>query len=235
MIDLLKERRQILIHQAVTRGLDKNVEMKDSGVEWIGEIPEHWEIKRSKFIFIEVNERSQKGEEELLSVSHMTGVTPRSEKNIYMFMAEDYSGSKLCMKGDLVINTMWAWMGALGISNKLGIVSPSYGVYRQMEPKVFNSWFLENLLRSENYIAEYNRISTGLHKSRLRLYPPMFFNLEMILPPKEEQDYIEKEVLKILKKIQDSIEKIEVQIQKLKEYKTTLINAAVTGKIKITT
>lgn len=233
LIDLLKERRQILIHQAVTRGLDEDVEMKDSGVEWIGLIPKHWNIKRSKYIFSEVNERSENGEEELLSVSHMTGVTPRSEKNVYMFKAEDYSGSKLCKKDDLVINTMWAWMGALGISDRIGIVSPSYGVYRQTNPDFFNSWFLENLLRGENYIAEYNRISTGLHKSRLRLYPPMFLNLEMILPPKEEQDRIEKQMQVILKKVDSSIEKIKLQIQKLKEYKTTLINAAVTGKIKI--
>ena len=62
-IELLKERRQILIHNAVTRGLDEDVEMKDSGVEWIGEIPEHWEIKRAKYLFEEIDERSETGDE----------------------------------------------------------------------------------------------------------------------------------------------------------------------------
>ncbi len=88
-IALLKERRQVIIQQAVTRGLDPNVKMKGSGVEWIGEVPERWEVKRAKYLFDEINERSQTGEEELLSVSHLTGVTLRSEKNVTMFEAED--------------------------------------------------------------------------------------------------------------------------------------------------
>ena len=133
LIELLREQKAILINQAVTKGMNPNVPMRDSGVEWIGEIPAHWEIRRAKYIFREADERSETGAEELLSVSHMTGVTPRSEKNIYMFMAEDYAGSKLCRKGDLVINIMWAWMGALGVSDRVGIVSPSYGIFRQRE------------------------------------------------------------------------------------------------------
>lgn len=108
LIELLKERRQILIHNAVTRGLNPNVKFKHSGVDWIGEIPEHWEVKRAKFLFDEIDERSQTGNEELLSVSHLTGVTPRSEKNVNMFQPEDYTGSKLCKKDDLIFNIMWA-------------------------------------------------------------------------------------------------------------------------------
>ncbi len=79
-IELLKERRQILIQNAVTRGLDPQAPMRDSGVEWVGEIPAHWGVKRAKYLFNEVDERSVDGKEELLSVSHMTGVTPRSER-----------------------------------------------------------------------------------------------------------------------------------------------------------
>lgn len=119
----------------MTRGLDDRVVLKDSGVEWIGEIPMHWEVKRAKFLFDEIDDRSITGSEELLSVSHMTGVTPRSEKNVTMFQSEDYSGSKLCQKNDLVFNIMWAWMGALGISDRVGIVSPSYAIYRQKKRK----------------------------------------------------------------------------------------------------
>ncbi len=127
LIKLLKEQKAILIDRAVTKGLNPNVPMRDSGIDWIGEIPENWEIYRAKYLFKEINDRSKTGEEELLSVSHITGVTPRSEKNVSMFMAEDYSGSKLCQKDDLVINIMWAWMGALGVSKQTGIVSSSYG------------------------------------------------------------------------------------------------------------
>ncbi len=232
-IELLKERRQIVIHRAVTSGLDPKVKMKDSGVEWIGEVPEHWEIKRGKYLFDEIDERSENGVEELLSVSHMTGVTPRSEKTVSMFLAEDYSGSKLCKEGDLIYNIMWAWMGALGVSDRTGIVSPSYSIYRQKNPNTFNSWYLEQLLRNKDYVAHYNRVSTGLHSSRLRFYSRMFFDMEIGFPSREEQDKIIKYLKSISIKIQKSISLKEREIERLKEYKSTLINSAVTGKIKV--
>ena len=202
-------------------------------MEWIDEIPAHWNIKRAKFLFNEIDERSETGQEELLSVSHLTGVTPRSEKNVSMFMAEDYSGSKLCQSGDLVMNIMWAWMGALGVSAQTGIVSPSYGVYRQKADNTFNSWFLENLLRSHQYVAEYNRRSSGLHSSRLRLYSHMFFDMELGFPDIEEQNQIEKFTNKRREEFDKVLLLTESQINKLQEYKQTLIAHAVTGKIKV--
>ncbi|MEN3801175.1 restriction endonuclease subunit S [Aeromonas veronii] len=232
-IALLNERKQILIQQAVTQGLDPNVPMKDSGVAWIGTIPAHWGIKRAKYLFNEINERSINGDEELLSVSHITGVTPRSEKNVNMFMAEDYSGSKTCKKNDLVINIMWAWMGALGVSDREGIVSPSYGVFREKTQNTFNPVFLEHLLKSKSYIEHYNQVSTGLHSSRLRFYGHMFFDMEMGFPSFEEQNSIIEYIQKESKNIDKALVLQEQQITMLKEYKTTLINSAVTGKIKV--
>ena len=113
----------------------------------MGEVPEHWEVKPSKWYYREVDERSSTGSEELLSVSHITGVTPRSEKIITMFMAESYVGHKLCREGDLVINTMWAWMAALGVARQIGIVSPSYTVYRAIQKEAFLPQFIDLLLR----------------------------------------------------------------------------------------
>jgi len=126
LIELLQEKRAALISHAVTKGLDPTAPMKDSGIPSVGQIPAHWEVRRNKRILEESDRRSTTGEEELLSVSHITGVTPRSEKEVYMFMAESMEGYKLCSPDDLVINTMWAWMGALGVSEYEGIVSPSY-------------------------------------------------------------------------------------------------------------
>ena len=103
---------------------------KDSGLPSLGRVPAHWALKRAKYFFREVDERSSTGDEELLSVSHLTGVTPRREKNVTMFLAESNVGHKRCHPRDLVINTMWAWMGALGVARQTGLVSPSYGVYR---------------------------------------------------------------------------------------------------------
>lgn len=232
-IKLLRERRQILIQQAVTRGLSPDTPMKDSGIDWIGEIPAHWEVRRGKYLFREVNERSESGNEELLSVSHTSGVTPRSEKNVNMFLAEDYTGSKLCRPGDIVINTMWAWMGALGVSGLRGIISPSYGVYRSLQKEAFNQRFLEWLLRTTPFIEQYNKISTGLHSSRLRLYPHMFLGMPIAFPNRDEQDSIVTHVEIEAEKINKAIAIKQEQIAMLKEYKTSLINAAVTGKIKV--
>lgn len=86
-------------------------------MRWLPHVPEHWIEQRAKTFFREVDERSKTGQEELLSVSHLTGVTPRSQKNVTMFKAASYVGSKLCQPGDIVINTLWAWMAALGASS----------------------------------------------------------------------------------------------------------------------
>ncbi|AGP78833.1 restriction modification system DNA specificity subunit [Alteromonas mediterranea 615] len=232
-IERLKERKQIIVQQAVSKGLDPNVAMKDSGIDWIGRIPNHWTVKKAKYLFNEVDERSVAGEEELLSVSHITGVTPRSEKNVSMFMAEDYSGSKLCKKNDLVINIMWAWMGALGVSNQTGIVSPSYGVYRQKRKNLFNPVYLEYLLKTTKYIEYYNKVSTGLHSSRLRFYGHMFFAMKLGFPDFDEQNSIVSYLEEKTTKIDQALAVQNSQIDKLKEYKATLIHNAVTGKIKV--
>ena len=231
-IELLKERKQIIIQQAVTQGLNPAVPMKDSDVDWIGEIPEHWQVKRAKYLFNEIDERSENGDEELLSVSHLTGVTPRSEKSVTM-IAEDYSGSKTCQKNDFVMNIMWAWMGAMGVSDRPGIVSSAYSIFRQTPLETFNPVYLEWLMKTVGYIEHYNKVSTGLHSSRLRFYSRMFFDMEIGYPSRNEQDEIVTHIEKQSFKIDEAVELQKQQIEKLKEYKTTLINSAVTGKIKV--
>ncbi|MHC5308015.1 restriction endonuclease subunit S [Bartonella sp. LJL80] len=159
-------------------------------VRWLPPVPEHWNEQRAKTFFREVDERSKTGKEELLSVSHLTGVTPRSQKNVTMFKAASYIGSKLCRPGDIVINTLWAWMAALGASRYAGIVSPAYGVYRPRKPDSFNPAYLDYLLRTRAYVAEYIGRSTGIRSSRLRLYPNQFLDIPLIQPPRPEQDQI---------------------------------------------
>ena len=159
-------------------------------MRWLPAVPEHWNEQRAKTFFREVDERSKTGQEELLSVSHLTGVTPRSQKNVTMFKAASYVGSKLCHPGDIVINTLWAWMAALGASKHMGIVSPAYGVYRPHHADSFNPAYLDYLLRTRAYVAEYIGRSTGIRSSRLRLYPNQFLDIVLIQPPRREQDQI---------------------------------------------
>lgn len=128
-IEESKKLKQAVITQAVTKGVRGKREMKDSGVEWISEIPANWTVKRGKQLFSETNERSETGSEELLTVSHITGVTPRSQKNVNMFMSESLVGYKICHNGDLAANTMWMWQGAIGVSKFHGVISPSYNTY----------------------------------------------------------------------------------------------------------
>lgn len=163
---------------------------RQPNMRWLPAVPEHWNEQRAKTFFREVDERSKTGQEELLSVSHLTGVTPRSQKKVTMFKAASYVGSKLCRPGDIVINTLWAWMAALGASRHVGIVSPAYGVYRPHHADSFNPAYLDYLLRTRAYVAEYIGRSTGIRSSRLRLYPNQFLDIALIQPPRPEQDQI---------------------------------------------
>ena len=115
MLGLLEQKRAALISCAVTRGLNPKAPAKPSGLDWLGDIPAHWGLERSKRYFIERDERSVTGDEEMLTVSHITGVTPRSEKDVNMFEADSNEGYKLASPDQLVINTLWAWMGAMGV------------------------------------------------------------------------------------------------------------------------
>ena len=163
---------------------------RPAGVHWLGEVPAHWAEKRGKYFFCEVDERSVTGEEELLSVSHTTGVTPRSQKNVTMFKAESYAGHKVAQPNDIVVNTMWAWMSALGVSKHVGLVSPSYGVYRSLNRRDYLPAFVDNLLRVPQLKWEYICRSTGIRSSRLRLYPDEFLDIAFPCPPLPEQEKI---------------------------------------------
>jgi len=159
-------------------------------MRWLPAVPEHWNEQRAKTFFREVDERSKTGREELLSVSHLTGVTPRSQKNVTMFKAASYVGHKVCRPGDIVVNTLWAWMAALGAARHTGLVSPAYGIYRPRNADSFNPLYLDYLLRTRAYVAEYIGRSTGIRASRLRLYPNQFLDIPLLQPPRPEQDQI---------------------------------------------
>ncbi|MCH9026347.1 MAG: restriction endonuclease subunit S [Proteobacteria bacterium] len=233
LIGLLNEQKQSIVQRAVTRGLDPNVKLKSSGVKWLGDIPEHWDIRRAKNVFKEIDERSKTGREEMLSVSHLTGVTPRSEKNITMFKAESNVGHKICRPGDLAINTMWAWMAALGFSKHEGVISPAYAVYRQREPKRLVDDYGDLLLRTEPYKANYITRSTGIRASRLRLYPKEFFKIPIVIPPKDEQREIVDFVNNETAIPTAAIDRANREIALMQEYSARLTSDIVTGKLDV--
>lgn len=231
-IEKLKAYKQSMITEVVTKGLDPTVPMKDSGVEWIGEIPAHWKIQRGKALFKETEARSADGSEELLTVSQYTGITPRSQKNVTMFEALSLEGYKICEIGDIAANTMWLWAGAIGVSEYHGVVSPSYNVYRQRSNN-YVSRYLDHLLRAPMLVQEYASLSTGIRASRLRLYPKDFFNIMFPVPPLEEQQAILDALNSKLSAVDRLIAIKQAKIEKLEQYKQSLIYEYVTGKREV--
>jgi type I restriction enzyme S subunit len=233
LIKLLEEQKQVIIQQAVTRGVNANVRLKPSGVVGVGDIPAHWEVKRGKFFFKEIDVRSTSGDEELLSVSHLTGVTPRSQKSVNMFKAESYVGSKVCLPGQVAVNTMWTWMAAIGVSRYHGIVSPSYHTYQRICADTFSDEYLDLLLRTPCYKTLYLLNSSGITTSRLRLYPEDFLNIKFIRPPLDEQEEIVAWVNRNCSTQQTGTESTQREIDLLREYRTRLISDVVTGKLDV--
>lgn len=233
-IALFNEHKQIVIQKAVTQGLNPNVPMNDSGVEWIGEIPEHWEVKKLKYVLEERSQRSRDGLEPLLMMSQTHGLVVRSEYSDKAEVAATTVGNKLVYHNDLVFNKLKAHLGVFfgSVHDFVGSVSPDYAVYKPVK-YIESSKFLELLFRNPLYIKQFILRSSGIVEGLIRLYTTELFDLKIAIPPNQEQkdilNFVEQQSVKFDKVIENYIQ----QIEKLKEYKTTLINDAVTGKINV--
>ena len=207
-------------------------EMKNSGVAWIGEIPAEWDVLRNKNLVYEINERCDADTRlPLLSVSEYYGVAPKAEKtdeNTILSRAETLEGYKICEPDDVAMNIMLAWKRAQAVSKYHGIISPAYCVYRKKEDAPLNMDFFHYLIRSDLYINIYKRYSTGIIESRLRLYPEKFLSLHSHVPPIVEQQEIAKVLDVKSSQIDILIANQEAQIEKLKQYKQSLITEVVT-------
>lgn len=199
---------------------------KSSGLDWLGEVPSHWGLKKSKFLWREKEDRSLLGDEELLSVSQYSGVVPRADDS----RSESLEDYKRCEPNDLVINIMLAWMSGLGVSKYSGIVSPAYCVYSQLENH--NPSYFDYLYRTPQYLAEFARRSKGIVPSRWRMYTEDFGQVLSLLPPREEQDRIVAFLDQKTAEIDAAIAKKEQLIQLLNEQKSSLINNALTRGLK---
>ena len=203
--------------------------MKDSGVEWLGKVPEHWEVRRLKYLLRERDRRSTGGTEQLLSVSQYTGVTERRARdgtNEPDTRAASLIGYKCVDPDELVVNIMLAWNGSMGVSAYPGICSPAYCVYR------FNShavpWYFHHLLRSPTYKARIKAASTGVVESRLRLYTDDLYCLEGLLPPLSEQAAIVRYLDYVDRRVRRLVRAKRKLIALLTEQKQSIVHRAVT-------
>ncbi|XCF05185.1 hypothetical protein ABI125_10670 [Tamlana crocina] len=217
---------------------------KTTKYDWLGEIPSHWSVRKTRFIFEELNDKSETGLEELLSVSQYTGIRPKresvDEEKDNLTNASSLEGYKIVREGNLVMNIMLAWNGSLGISKFNGIVSPAYCVFKLNNSIEFNPKYYHYLYKTEKYKAEFKRTSTGIIDSRLRLYPDKFYCIPSIVPPKEEQDAIVnfidnklKQLNLLMKRYEMLFGKIDRKRGLIKEYKDSLIETCVLGQIEI--
>ncbi len=229
VLGLLAEKRRALITLAVTRGLDPNVPLRDSGIPWLGEIPAHWKVRRIAWLF---QERDKRGEPNLrlLEVSINTGVVPRefSDERIET-TAADFNTYKVARRSDVVFNKMRMWQGAVGVAPEDGLVSPDYVVAEPVGP--LSSAYTNMLFHTAAFSAECARHSHGIVWDRLRLYWTGFRNIEVPLPPVQEQAEIVEQITFETKKLDELSKSTESTITLLKERRAALIAAAVTGQI----
>ena len=202
--------------------MERYSEYKDSGAQWLGKIPKHWDVIKAKYLWNEVFSFSENGSENLLSVSQYEGVTQAKNES----RSESLKGYKKVAKDNLVINIMLAWMGGLGVSEYNGIVSPAYCVYRLK--KAANPQFMHYLYKTPMYLAEFARHSTGVIPSRWRMYTDDFGQVLTLIPPIDEQDKIVSYLDKVTSKIDEAIVQQQKMIDLLNERKQIIINNAVT-------
>jgi type I restriction enzyme S subunit len=233
LIALLKEETEAAVNHAVTKGVDPDAPMSDSGISWLGDIPAHWRVTRAKSFLRPVDVRSDDGSQPLLSVSSARGVIPRLSADVSMFMAQSYAGHKLCWPGDLVINSLWAWSRGLGVSGLHGIVSTAYGVYRIFDPTAFSSEFLHSFVRSAPFQWELQVRSKGIWKSRLQLTDDEFLRAPVPVPPISEQCEISRQLAEIHDRVDRSIRSNQIEIELLREFRTRLTADVVTGQLDV--
>ncbi len=237
MIELLKEQKQAIINDAVTGKIDVRTgkpypKYKDSGVEWLGKVPEEWEVLKLGYLFHEVDLRSEAGEEEHLSMSQKHGGLVRStnigEKRL---LSESYAGGKICLKGNIVLNRLKAHLGVFAVAPSTGVISPDYTVLRQIGNNIPE--FYEYLLRSTIIRPELRKKCKGIVEGFWRLYTDDLYSIKVPFPPQEEQLEVLQGIQQSMATIDLLISRAEREISLLQEYRTRLIADVVTGKIDV--
>lgn len=220
------------VNSAVTHGI-RGTELKDSGVFWMGDIPKNWKPIKIKWLFDETNERNVNGDLELLTFSRKRGLIPFSEASDKEPSASDLTNYRKVVPGQLLENRMQAWSGMFICVTCEGCVSPDYSVFNPSKDRYVNVKFYEYVFRNPFQVEQFANASRGVGSGFNRLYTPAFGAIYTVYPPQEEQDEIVDYLDNLKKKYQVTIEKIEAEIETLREMKNKLISDVVTGKIDV--
>lgn len=230
-IDTLEQYKRSIITEAVTKGLDPDAEMRDSGIPWIGEIPKNWRVDKLKFHLMRYEPRNP-GNKPVLSLYRDFGVIPKDTRDDnHNVTSEDTSNYKYVRPGNLVINKMKAWQGSVAVSDYEGIVSPAYFVYKFTDNSYHKRYF-HYLLRG-CYKDEFMRLSSGIRVGQWDLPSAELDNIQVIIPPISEQCCIAKFLDARCTEIEDTITMKKAQLTTLADYKNSLIFEYVTGKKEV--
>ena len=224
---LLQELKQKTIADAVTKGLNPDVKMKDSGVSWIGMIPEHWETPKIGSLFVERREKVSDKDYPALSVSKQ-GVTPQLETAVKTDNGDNRK--KVCV-GDFVVNSRSDRKGSCGVSSYTGSVSLINIVLKPFAD--IEGMYFHYLFRSNNYIEEYYRIGRGIVADLWTTRYCEMRNIIVPLPPLDEQRAIVSYIEKKCQKLDSLTTELQAEIDHLKEYKQRLIADVVTGQVNV--
>lgn len=234
MIEELKAYKQSVITEAVTKGLNPNVPMRNISIDWVGEIPEHWEVRRIGRLFRLRDEKNYKPMEEvqLLSLYTGIGVFPHGEQEERGNKAVTVEGYKVVHKDDIVVNIILAWMGAIGVSDYDGVTSPAYDVYIPDFTKVVPHYF-HYVFRTKGIAAECYKYGRGIMMMRWRTYSSEFKQISVPYPSIEEQHKIASYLDTKCSEIDSLIALKQAKIEELKEYKKSIIYEYATGKKEV--
>jgi type I restriction enzyme S subunit len=234
LLALLEEKENTERAVAVTRGLQPSAQLQSTGLAWLPKAPAHWRVRRIAVLFREVNDRGD-ADLPVLSVSIHHGISDREledeERDRKVVQIEDKTFYKRVRPGDLAYNMMRAWQGAFGVATVDGLVSPAYVTARPLES--IHSPYFESLLRTRNCIEEMRKASKGIADFRLRLYWEHFRQVGVVLPSLDEQVNIAKYVLERKTRFEAIRNPIIASINRLREFRSALITAGVTGQMKI--
>lgn len=234
-IETLEEYKKSIITEAVTKGLDPDVEMKDSGIEWIGMIPKDWSTIRIGHVFSLRNERNSLPEDQvqLLSLYTGIGVFPQGEHvTASGNHAQTVDGYKIVHKNDIVVNIILAWMGAIGVSDYDGVTSPAYDIYIPDLSKVVPHYF-HYVFRTAGIAGECYKYGRGIMMMRWRTYSQEFKQIFVPFPSLEKQQEIAEYLDKKCAEIDGAIEEKKQQLETLEQYKKSVIYEYVTGKKEV--
>ena len=233
-IEQYKALKQSVITQAVTKGIRPDRPMKDSGIEWIGEIPQEWEVRRIKTLFSLRDERNDKplSDVNLISLYTDLGVVQRNDVECPTGnKASNADGYKLVYKNDIVVNIILCWMGAIGRSDYNGVTSPAYDIY--IPSSEANPYYYHYYFRTQGFNGDCYKRGKGIMAMRWRTYSDEFRDIRVVYPSVQEQQKIADYLDRKCSEIDRLIAAKEQLLTELESYKKSVIYEYVTGKKEV--